>query len=333
MFRGRSIRVAIRVAAIVVVVGFWAGYLRQNAEVLLEQRWSFDFWPAAGAVAAATTAFGLFGAAWYISFRAVGGSVPPRRGLRRWYQSLLARYAPGGVWHIVGRAYLLRGDGQSPPLVLISGLLEIILSALAALLVAALGLMIAPVPDWLRGLAVLGGLACLLAVHPVLFRLWIRLGALPIRFLANRFATSEQSDAHYELVLESRLRQLGYGRTLLVFAPYVAGSAVAALSMILTAVSLGADVDAMIRIGWAAFEIAWFVGFVVVFVPGGIGAREAVLTLILEPFVGPAVAVATAALSRVFLTAGELAAVAIDLVAVPPESDAPPKPQNSAETG
>ena len=332
MFRGRVVRLAVRFAAIIVVVGFWAGYLRQNAAILLEQRWSLDIWPAAGAVAAATVAFGLFGAAWYISFRAVGGSVPPRRGLRRWYQSLLARYAPGGVWHIAGRAYLLRGDQQSPPLVLVSGLLEIILSALAALFVAAIGLMIAPAPDWLRGLAGLGGLACLVAMHPVLFRLWIRLGALPIRFLTDRFPKFDQSDTPYEPVLESRLRQLGYGRTLLIFAPYVAGSAVAALSTILTAVALGADLDAMIRIGWAAFGIAWFVGFIVVLVPGGIGAREAALTLILETFVGPAGAVATAAMSRVFLTGGELAAVAIDLVAVPPEADGP-EPQNPAETG
>jgi uncharacterized membrane protein YbhN (UPF0104 family) len=55
-----------------------------------------------------------------------------------------------------------------------------------------------------------------------------------------------------------------------------------------------------------AFAAAWVVGLVVVFAPGGIGVREAVIVALLSSRLGEAHAIALAAISRLILSAVDL---------------------------
>ena len=56
----------------------------------------------------------------------------------------------------------------------------------------------------------------------------------------------------------------------------------------------------------ATFALAWLAGMLVVFAPGGIGIREAVLVGLLAPRVGEAEAIVIAATSRILLTSADL---------------------------
>jgi uncharacterized membrane protein YbhN (UPF0104 family) len=49
----------------------------------------------------------------------------------------------------------------------------------------------------------------------------------------------------------------------------------------------------------SGFSLAWLAGFVAVFVPGGLGIREAGMVLVLEPIIGSASAILIAILARV----------------------------------
>jgi len=70
-------------------------------------------------------------------------------------------------------------------------------------------------------------------------------------------------------------------------------------------IRLGAVVRAF---GWAAYALAWLVGFLVFFLPAGLGGREAVLTAMLTAGVplGASAAVSVAVMSRVLLTVVDL---------------------------
>lgn len=48
----------------------------------------------------------------------------------------------------------------------------------------------------------------------------------------------------------------------------------------------------------AVFAVSWLIGFVVIVVPGGLGIREGVMTLLLAPTMGPDLAATVAVLSR-----------------------------------
>ena len=56
-----------------------------------------------------------------------------------------------------------------------------------------------------------------------------------------------------------------------------------------------------------AYALAWAVGFLIVFVPGGIGAREGALVAVLAPVMSSASALVVALASRVVMTIGDFA--------------------------
>jgi uncharacterized membrane protein YbhN (UPF0104 family) len=56
-----------------------------------------------------------------------------------------------------------------------------------------------------------------------------------------------------------------------------------------------------------AFALAWTVGFLVVIAPAGAGAREAALVVLLDPVLPPGGALAVAVVSRLLLSAGDVA--------------------------
>lgn len=60
-----------------------------------------------------------------------------------------------------------------------------------------------------------------------------------------------------------------------------------------------------------AYALAWAVGFLIIFIPGGIGAREVALIAVLAPVMPSASALVVALASRVVMTAGDLIWAAI----------------------
>jgi uncharacterized membrane protein YbhN (UPF0104 family) len=62
------------------------------------------------------------------------------------------------------------------------------------------------------------------------------------------------------------------------------------------------------------FLIAWLIGFIVVFVPGGIGVREGVLVLLLTPLLGQPIAIIVSVLSRIWWMVGDALLLAVSTI-------------------
>ena len=82
----------------------------------------------------------------------------------------------------------------------------------------------------------------------------------------------------------------------------------------LLARGLGGGHDRLLLLAVGAFALAWVVGFLVVFVPAGAGAREAALVLVLGPTLGNANALALALVSRALMIVGDLVVVGFAVV-------------------
>lgn len=73
----------------------------------------------------------------------------------------------------------------------------------------------------------------------------------------------------------------------------------------------------LLRLSVGGYALAWLVGFVLVFLPAGVGAREVVLAAALAPALGTGGVLVVVLLSRVLVTAGDLLSAGLAHLARP----------------
>ena len=321
--------IAVKLVIVVVVVWFirstivtgWAELEKSPPHVDL--RWL----AAAGGLYLLGTLFsGIF---WHRVLRALGQNVGFWTALRAFYIGHLGKYVPGKALVVILRAGLIRGPGVDGSLAVVSIFFETLtMMSVGALLAAAIMVIWfreQPVLLWasLVVLAVAG-----LPTFPPMFRRLVRLIGL----------------GRLKPGMLEKLDGLGYGIVLLGWALNVIGWAILGLSYWAVLWALGGESGnplAQLHLYTAGVSLAVVAGFVS-FVPGGAVVREAVLTQLMAPRVGDAVALAGAVLLRLAWLAAELIAAGvlsisrmrtagigsrIEEVSPPVHGDSTPEPQ------
>lgn len=273
------------------VVGFLAAYLIRNWSQVQAYDWSIDW----GRLAIAAALHGVVYSGYVLLWRHVLGALGARLSIpdahRIWYLANLGRYVPGKVLQLAGTAYLARSKGVSPVLAVASTIVSQMFVVATAFAVAA-----ATLPEvagriaWLQPVALVcaGGLLLVL-LTPAFDRLY---------YVALRL--SGRSEYHVEVAWSTRLAlTIGYAALWIAFgfAFWLFVGAVAHLE----AGALWPLVGT-----WA---IGYLAGWIVVFVPGGLGVREGVYAALLALYIPTTIAVATSVLARVWSTTVELAVV------------------------
>ena len=221
----------------------------------------------------------------------------PEERARTWpshTMTQVARYVPGNVAHLLGRAAWLRGGALSDAALGRATLVELVLIPLAAALALALA---APLLPWaaLLGPLGLGGLA---GAAPIVAPLLLMAGAgagLPIAALA----------AGGEAALGRRVAALV--RPLILATGFMLwlGASFALVASIVGPVAW--------PVAFAAGLAAWLAGYATPGAPGGLGVREAVLVAVLTAADAGALAILAAALHRLVTTVGDLVCFLIGL--------------------
>jgi glycosyltransferase 2 family protein len=245
-------------------------------------------------LAVSGAAMTAYGAVWATTLRAVGATAPVGL-LGLFYTGQLAKYLPGSAWQYLGRAALAMRAGVPLRLGAVSLVLEAGCSLLAAVLIAPFVL----ATDGPRAAVVAAAVLALALTAGLVGRSpWAR---QTLRRLLERTAGVE---ARVDLRAVRGATVL-YAGVWLVFG----------LALWLIAAALYAEPLSDFLLYTGAFAAAWATGFVVVFAPGGIGVREAVLVLLLRGRLGESEAIVLAAASRIALTlvdvAGGAAALAL----------------------
>jgi hypothetical protein len=283
----------LRAAVFAAVLGAWGWFLWRNLDELRSYPWQVEPAAFAGALLWGAVYFAGLAVCWTLLLRTMGGAaraVPLAEGARIWLSTMLARYLPGNVWHIVSRVALADHLGVSKSQVLASATVEQLLTLMGAL--AAFGLSL---PFWRGGagpeawllLLVPAGLALL---HPR------ALGAL-MAWAARRLGRPELA---WPYAYPTMLGLLG-AYTLANLAP---GAALYAIVGALAAAEPG---QAAFLAGAAA--LAWAMGYLSFLTPSGLGVREAALAALLAQALPLPVAVAASLAHRLALTLGEVIAV------------------------
>jgi glycosyltransferase 2 family protein len=248
-----------------------------------------EWYSVAGAALAAVAGSGCLMLAWRAVLADLGSRLPVPTAIRTMFVAQLAKYVPGAVWAFAAQVELCH-DHQVPRR---RGATAVIVALALAL---AVGLLIAAATlPWTSG-AETRYLWWAMALIPViLIGLWPPiLGRILDRALIlARMQPLERRPSARGLAIALGWTTLGWlfmGLQLWLLVRDVTGR--------------GADV---LLLALGANALAWAAGVLIVVFPGGIGPRELVLVATLAPVMPRGVALATALVSRVVLTASDLA--------------------------
>lgn len=284
--RRASVRRVIAVALSAVAMLGLAAIVYDNWGTLRVFDWQIRFGPLLLTYPVYSLALALAILGWGGILRALGSSGSWGEHVRVYCVSNLARRLPGVLWYVVGRVVLYDPAKTSQGAISFGSALELVLTALAGLLVSAaawpraLGSVIHPL--WVLTAVV----CCLVVLHPrVLTGIW--------RWLGRGSPDGGLQKPHYAQML---------AWLLLYAAVWVAGGVVL-FGLIATLYPA--------PLSWlpatiGAWSLSGMIAVVTAVLPVGFGLRELTLGLLLAGFMPEGLAIVVAILTRLLLTVYEL---------------------------
>lgn len=232
------------------------------------------------------------GECWRVWLASLAEAPPARTSHAVFYLTQAGKYLPGSLWPFLAQALLARRFGVPRSAILTATSLFLVTHMVTGVVVGVLGAgpSVAQGWRWVLYPAALAGTALLLP--PVLRRVVVLLGR-------RRGGTAGVV-----------LRPPGWatvGRAVLLMG--LAWACYGGATWVLvTRLEPG---PASLPVAVGAYALAWVVGFLAVAAPAGVGAREAVVVLVLAPLVGTPGALTVALVSRVALTVVDLGLAAV----------------------
>ncbi len=234
---------------------------------------------------------------WRICLRSLGGRLTYRQAGVIWFLSNFVRYIPGNVWQFIGMAALAAEEDVPAEATLTSVVVHQALSATSVVTLAAAYF------AWVGHAEALRLALPLAVVIGVLFVLvrprWMEWGLnLALRLL-------HRPPLHVTLTT----RQMA-----LMIVGYWA-------AWVLAGLGFAAVVRALTPVPWAltlhltaTFIIAYFIGYISLLTPSGLGVREGAMVWLLSSFLAAPIPMVASLMGRVWLTLGEVVGAGIALV-------------------
>ena len=231
-----------------------------------------------------------------------GTNIPADRAVRLYAKSNLYKYLPGNVFHFVGRNQIAEECSLSHADIAFATVLEIMIQCGASVLpglILSFGFVTDYLTDFLRGRELL-----LILLAAAFFAL----------VAAAAVLVKKKFSARWERV-KGLISGRGRRDVLRVILLHVMIQLCNGTLFLVLLQSMGGAVPANLCgsvIGVYCF--AWLVGFVTPGAPGGLGIREAMLTLFLGPLADPGLIAAAVLLNRIVTVFGDLAAYVFSLL-------------------
>ncbi|MGH3243812.1 MAG: lysylphosphatidylglycerol synthase transmembrane domain-containing protein [Spirillospora sp.] len=279
---------ALRVVLVMLALAFCTYSVASQWDATVEAFQQMSWATLSGALAVGLA--GLF--AWMLGWReflgGLGSPLPVRAVFRISGISQLGKYVPGKVWALVTQIEMTREHKVPPERSFGSTLLAVATSTACGLAVAAVTLP-------LTSSAARDRYWPLFLLAPVLLAL------LHPKVVTWCLGTM------LKIIRRPPLeRPVSLGVTLKAVGWTVLGWVLFGVHTWLLCMAVGGDGKGLPFIATGAYALAFVAGFLVFIAPGGIGAREAALTVVLTPVLPAGAPVVVAIASRVLLTAADL---------------------------
>lgn len=219
------------------------------------------------------------------------------KSMRAWLLTIMTRYLPGNVWHILSRVAFADQLNVGKTNIIAISTLEQGFTVLGASLVAAIFFSFNPLipfsQNWLciKYLPILFSIITLVLIHP-------RVLSPSLRYVAKKIKKPEL------------VWQLGYNSTIFLVLLYSVATFSSGLALVLILTGLGlANISNNILFIIGSSSFAWVVGYLSFLTPGGLGVREGVLTALLAYIYPLPIAIVASLLFRIVCTLGEFIAL------------------------
>ena len=229
---------------------------------------------------------------WWVSLAVAWASlIGDRAGVVSWCRTQVARYVPGAIWVVIARATSVKGRLPDKLTAVTAEYVIVLLIALAA------GGVLAGVEDW-RWFALVP-----LAAAPLVASGWLE--------------------------RRTKLTRGGIHRTTVAYSVGYLAYGVSAV-LVQVAISGDGDLTDMLYVAGAAC-VAWAVGLLAVFAPGGVGVREIAYVWMLSGLYPTVELQAAAVATRLITVLAELAVLAVVSRPRPHRLDAVPRSAGSED--
>lgn len=208
-----------------------------------------------------------------------------RESYSTYFKSIITRYLPGGIWVFFARTYLTSklsfSKTQAFFLILVESLLVVFSGCIVFLLIQ-------PYTGYNTYINIL---LIILIAAIVVFLLWPRYLINILQHISGK---------------EFTIIPLPFSLICTIVAMYIIQWIFSGLCLFLLSKSIIAVNISQFLPLTAFFAVSWIIGFIVVFVPSGIGVREMIFIILISSIVGAPFAVLLALLSRLVSIISEL---------------------------
>ncbi len=314
---GRAILIAVaKLVLVAVVVYFVVQRFAANWDELTAYSWQIrPLWLAFSIIVHVVALAGM-ALVWSLIIKGFGHRLSLAQAFKIAYIANLGRYIPGKIWPVLGMMYLAKKVGVKQEEAMASWGIAQLFAIPSSLIVAVVAVALHPT-------MITGQLGSLLTTGLYLIAGVIVLLSLAMVVLPNR------SLALFNVLLKVIKRppivfRLGVSTAIQIYIGYAIcwGLFGAGFWLLLRAIT--ADPATPFAVGVGAFVLAYQIGYLAIFAPGGLGVREFVLTAILTPYLG-GIAVGTAVAARIWNMVAEII-VALVALAIPLDPNEPQSP-------
>jgi len=236
---------------------------------------------------------------WKFLMLGSGADVPYRLCFGIWWTTNIAKYVPGKVSLIAGRAYVARKYGSK--IVIEAFVWELLISVSSAVIAGLLLIDMEGIASSTKWILIS---VAILSLFPIISpRLTQTLVRKPFSLLGRGEWKTETSMTRKYYSISLLLMMVSW--VLWGFAHQF--------------ILLGLGIDAPLSLIIGAFSVAWLVGLFAFFLPAGLGAREGVFTYNLSLFLTGGIAAMVAVISRTLNVLVEIASFMIGLTLMSPE--------------
>jgi uncharacterized membrane protein YbhN (UPF0104 family) len=211
-----------------------------------------------------------------------------------WFVSNIGKYLPGKIWTVVGMIYLLEKEGVPKRNGLATSILGQALSVLSAFILSFI----------LLGFTLYEKI---FSKNPVVFFLAILFSIAVLIIVAYPRLLEISINLGLSLVKKERINLELKSRDLLLYLGYYT------FSWFLFGLAFMVFIKSISQVPWnlyfnltGAFAFSLTIGFLAVFVPGGLGVREGILVLLLSLYFPLPVATLISIFSRLYISIVEL---------------------------
>lgn len=276
---------------VAVIAGFLTNSLITGWEQIRDFDWQVNIVRVVSAFIILLLYFGGHGLLWSWSVRQLGMRLGYRTGLEIYTTSQLAKYIPGGIWSFANVALAARQARLSSKITVLMFAVNMMLVLWSA------GLCAVPIlPVVFPGFPVSA-----LLVFVVVLAFSLLVGPFVFRWFLRLFGRWQNLNDEWRVTGITAFPQVMF---LLVASVLLQMLSCLSFYLYLSAlVDIPRGDEITVASAWSA---AWFMGFVVLFVPSGLGVREVSLAFLLDSLMAPSVATAVSLGHRVLLTVFDL---------------------------